>query len=132
MIHSMRSMKGRKGFMAIKIDFEKASDRVKWSFILDCSRELNIPGGVIDLLEWCISSPSLQILWNCSKLVQFNPSRGLRQGDPISPYLFVIGMEILAHLIQEQMNKGEWEPIKLNKEWPSISHLFLQMILFCL
>ena len=98
-IHSMRNAKVKKGFMAIKIDLEKAYDRVRWSFMLECLRELHIPNGIIDLIEWCISSSSMQILWNGSKTEHFTLSRGLRQGDPFSPYLFVVCMEKLAHLI---------------------------------
>ena len=74
----------------------------------------------------------MQILWNGSKTEKFNPSRGLRQGDPISPYLFVICMEKLARLIQDQMNKEAWKPIRLNANGPLISHLFFadDLVLF--
>lgn len=58
------------------------------------------------------------------KLFIFQPSRGVRQGDLLSPYLFVICMEKLAHMIQAAMNDGNWKPIRLTRTRPPISHLF--------
>ena len=55
-IHSMRNRKGKKGFMAIKIDLEKAYDRVRWNFVLKFLDELKIPSYVIRIIEWCLSS----------------------------------------------------------------------------
>lgn len=76
------------------------------------------------LIMNCISSASLAILWNGQKLSSFTPSRGLRQGDPLSPYLFVLTMEVLGHSIQRQVIDRSWRPIKLSKEGPPISHIF--------
>ena len=132
-VHSMRSMKSqKKGFMAIKIDLEKAYDRVNWHFLLECLEELNLPVEFRQLIMLCVNSPSMQLLWDGEKADSFEPSRGLRQGDPISPYLFVIIIEKLAHLIQLAINDEEWKPIRLTKNGPPISHLFFadDIILF--
>ena len=123
-IHTMKTMKGKKGFMAVKIDLEKAYDRINWEFAINCLREVGIPESLIFLIQECISSPSMQLLWNGSKSNVFNPSRGIRQGDPLSPFLFVICMEKLAHLIQSNISSGNWRPIRLNKGGPPLSHLF--------
>ena len=101
--------------MAIKNDLEKTYDRLNWGFVMNCLRELKIPESLISLIQECISSPSMQLLWNGSKSDVFILSRGIRQGDPLSPYLFVICMEKLAHLIQTHISNGSWRPMSLNK-----------------
>ncbi|KAF7839819.1 DNA polymerase alpha subunit B [Senna tora] len=122
-VHSMRCMKGKKGLMAIKIDLEKAYDRISWDFVVDTLKEVGFGDTFMNLIHHCLITPSLQILWNGGKTDSFKPSRGIRQGDPISPYLFVLCIERLAH-IQRAIGSGDWRPIKLGREGPPISHLF--------
>ena len=98
-IHSMNHCKKKHGFMVIKIDLEKAYYRVNWSFLLRCLRELKLPDSVVNVIEWCVSTAKMQVIWNEEKGDQFTPTRGLRQGDPLSPYLFVLVMEKFANLI---------------------------------
>src|ERR1044072_5943708 len=63
----------------------------------------------------------------------FKPGRGLRQGDPMSPYLFVLCMERLSVKIQNQVDMGIWRPIKIARKGPPISHLLFadDVLLFC-
>lgn len=98
-IHSMRQMKGRKGFMAIKIDFEKAYDRLSWGFLHETLVSIGLNYWFVDLIMACVSTSDMKILWNGEMTSSFNPSRGVRQGDPLSPYLFVLCMERLSRLI---------------------------------
>nr|KYP32426.1 Putative ribonuclease H protein At1g65750 family [Cajanus cajan] len=72
---------------------------------------------------WGVTNSSLSVLWNGSKLPSFAPTRGLRQGDPLSPYLFVLCMERLALRINELNSEGCWNPIHLSPGGPPISHL---------
>lgn len=58
------------------------------------------------------------------------PTRGLRQGDPLSPYLFVLIMEKFAHLIQTEVEEDNWKPFRLRKNGTCISHLFFADDLF--
>ena len=131
-IHSMRNKKGKQGFMAIKIDLEKAYDRVKWPFLLRCRHELKLTANIIKINEWYISTASMQVLWNGEKGEHFNPSRGLRQGDPLSPYLFVLIMEKFAHMIQTEVKEENWKPFRLKKKDTCLSqsHLFFTDDLF--
>lgn len=73
---------------------------------------------------FCVSSSSIQLLWNGMKLDPFAPSRGLRQGDLVSPYLFVLCMERLAIVIQDAVDQGSWLPVSISGSGPAISHLF--------
>ena len=96
----MRLAKGKKGYMAIKIDLEKAYDRIAWRFVIDSLQDLGLNEHFVTLVEHCISSTRMNILWNSECISEFKPCRGIRQSDSLSPYLFVLCVERLSHLIQ--------------------------------
>ncbi|KAL4307123.1 uncharacterized protein LOC107605009 [Arachis ipaensis] len=123
MTHIMKKMKGRRGFMAIKFDFEKAYDRVRWSFLKECLDGFDVGAQLTNLIMECVSSVSYNLLWNGGKTESFRPTRGIRQGDPISPYLFVIVMDKLSHLIEDLVASESWKPISVGRQGPKISHL---------
>ena len=95
----MRHDKGSKGFMAIKIDLEKAYEKLDWNLIIGSLEEVGLNDYFVNPVWHCMSSTSMNILWNGEATSQFFPTRGIRQRDPISPYLFVICLERLSHLI---------------------------------
>ncbi|QHO25231.1 Putative ribonuclease H protein [Arachis hypogaea] len=109
--------------MAIKIDLEKAYDRLKWCFVEETLADIGLPQNLVNLILSCISTPKMRILWNGEELEEFTPSRGIRQGDPISPYIFVLCIERLSQLINAAVDHGFWKPIRLKKDGPPISHL---------
>ncbi|CAA0806859.1 Uncharacterized mitochondrial protein AtMg01250 [Striga hermonthica] len=65
----------------------------------------------------------MQILWNGVPSEEFRPSRGIRQGDPISPYLFVLCIERLAHAIQNAVHEEKWKPISVGRGRVQIPYL---------
>ncbi|CAA0842636.1 Unknown protein [Striga hermonthica] len=71
----------------------------------------------------CVTSAHFAILWNGRPSLDIYPSRGLRQGDPISPYLFVIIMERLTRTINREVSTRNWDPIVLSRGGPTLSHL---------
>ena len=98
--------------MAIKIDLEKVYDKLEWSFIRDMLIRANLPANLIDIIKSCISTISTSILFNGEALDPIYPSRGITQGDPLSPYLFILCMEFLGQLIEEKCNAKLWQPVK--------------------
>ncbi|KAL0293620.1 UNVERIFIED_CONTAM: hypothetical protein Sradi_6926600 [Sesamum radiatum] len=91
----------------IKIDIQKAYDSVHWDFILDSLRIFNFPPRFICWIEQCISTASFSISLNGSTHGFFPGTRGIRQGDPISPYLFVIVMEIWHVLLKLRIQNSD-------------------------
>ena len=94
-IHIMGKAKRNVGYMALKIDLEKAYDKLEWSFIKGMLSKFNFPENLIKLMMSCISSISTSILFNGGSLDSFLPTRGIRQGDPLSPYIFILYIELL-------------------------------------
>jgi hypothetical protein len=85
--------------------------------------DCKFPPNLINIIHHCITSPSFKILWNSNKTEAFSPTRGIRHGDPLSPYLFVICMEQLSHIITDQVEANYWKPMRIAKLGPQISHL---------
>lgn len=77
----------------------------------------------ISWIMGCETSVSFSVLINWSPYGRFSPSRGLRQGDPLSPYLFILCSDLLSSLIQEAESTNQLTPLRLTVGGPSISHL---------
>lgn len=92
--------------MACKINLEKAYDKMNWVFICQILLDIGLRSTLILLIMSCVVSSSFQVLWNGETIDSFVPSRRLRQGDPLSPYLFVLGTEHLTRILQDKIAKG--------------------------
>ncbi|CAL1384036.1 unnamed protein product [Linum trigynum] len=131
-LHSLRNRKGKRGGIVIKIDLEKAYDRLHWSFLRDTLGEIGLPSTWINRIMTCVEKNQMRINWNGELTSVIKPSRGVRQGDPLSSFLFVLCMERLAHRIEQVVEEKLWKPIPLSKDGPKLSHLFFadDLILF--
>ncbi|KAK3223533.1 hypothetical protein Dsin_010558 [Dipteronia sinensis] len=134
MLHSMaRKKSGKRGLMALKLDMSKAYDRVEWSFLMAVMSKMNFPSSWIVLVMDCVSSASLSFLLNGSAVCTVLPSRGLRQGCPLSPYLFLLCAEALSCLISDSEKGGRGLGFHCCRGGPLVSHMFFadDSILFC-
>ncbi|GLT50394.1 hypothetical protein SLA2020_238810 [Shorea laevis] len=123
-VHSMKRLKGGRGTMILKVDLHKAFDSIDWGFLRQVLLDFNFPLQLVNLIMFSVTSVQLGILWNGEPLPWFSPHRGLRQGDPLSPYLFILVMEKLAQMIQRRVDSKAWKPLSLSRGGVSISHLF--------
>ena len=132
LIHSISKKKGKVGYMAIKIDLEKAYDKLEWSFIRDMLLRINLPVDLIDLIMSCVSLVSPSIMFNGVPLEPIFPLRGVRQGHPLSPYLLILYINFLDQLIEEKCNNKQWNPVKALQNGPAFSHLMFadNLVLF--
>ena len=101
--------------MVVKIDLEKAYDWLEWSFIRLVLTHFEFSDNIIQLILGCVSSTSTSLLFNGSKLPAFYPSREIRQGDHISPYLFILCMEFLGAQITKMCEEKRWDMIKASR-----------------
>lgn len=108
--------------MAIKINLEKAFNKISRSFLRYMLSSIKNPTKLTNIIISCISTLELAILFNENSTIIFKPNRGVKQGHPLSPYLFILGMEHLSRLINQQINQSNWTTIAIKKNGPFISH----------
>lgn len=122
--YTLSKRKEKKKTLGHKLDMSKAYDRMEWEFIIKILKTLGFHEAFIRIVHECISSVSYSIPLNGLPSENLNPSRGLRQGDPLSPYLFIIGMEVLFQMFINAENISNIRRIKITKNTPNIFHLF--------
>jgi len=98
--------KSNKECLFLKIDFQKAYDTVNWNFLLYMLDRLNFGFKWIEWMKCCICSSSLSILVNGSPTEEISIQRGLKQGDPLAPFLFLLVAEGLNGLVQKALSSS--------------------------
>lgn len=102
----------------------KAFDRVNWNFLIKTLTAFGFSKEWCELIFQCISSSNIAVMLNGNPFKEFKPSRGIRQEDPLSPYLFILYMEVLSRLLYHLETIKKVQGIKLTPKSPLISHLF--------
>ncbi|KAL6191130.1 hypothetical protein ACLB2K_037522 [Fragaria x ananassa] len=110
--------KGGNTELGLKLDMNKAYDRVEWDFRFGFARSW------VNLIMACVSSVSFSIVLNGCPGKFFLPGRGLRQGDPLSPYLFLIISEVLSVRLTRAVQDKSLLGIKLCKGPHPVSSVF--------
>jgi hypothetical protein len=123
LLHSYKLKKGKGGFMFLNLDVEKAFDKMEWVFILSIMEKLGFHPTWITWIKLCISSSSFSIILNGSPYGHFSPERGLRQGDPLSLFFFILGTEVLSRLLFREEAIGNLKGLKISRNSTTIHHL---------
>ena len=133
-LHFLRTSDAKKFCsMAIKTDMSKAYDRIEWGFLRAILARFGFDEKWISWIMACVETVSYSFLINGSPRGRIVPSRGLRQGDPLSPYLFILCTELLAGLCEKAQQQGKLRGIRVARGCPLITHLLFadDTMFFC-
>uniref|UniRef100_A0A453E7K8 Reverse transcriptase domain-containing protein n=1 Tax=Aegilops tauschii subsp. strangulata TaxID=200361 RepID=A0A453E7K8_AEGTS len=123
-IHHIQTMKTNSpAACAYKLDLSEAYDRVDWEFLEQALIKWGFSREWISWIMACVKSVKYSIKFNGKLLESFTPSRGLRQGDPLSPFLFLFIADALSSLLSKSVNEGELKGVSICRGAPVISHL---------
>ena len=124
-MHSIKlKRKGKQGVMAVMLDMSKAYDRVKWKYLEGVMRRMGFQEKWIQLSMICVRTMSYFVLINGEPKGRIIPTRGLRQRDPISPYLFLLCVEGLSAMLRREVRMGRIKGVSVCQGAPQIFHLF--------
>jgi len=107
--------RSQKSGVCLKVDFEKAYDSVRWSFLLDMLLKMGFHRKWTKWVKGCLETTTVSVLVNGSPTEEFRPTRGLRQGDPLAPFLFLIVVEGLAGLVRKVVKEELLSGIKVGR-----------------
>ncbi|PNX57454.1 ribonuclease H, partial [Trifolium pratense] len=124
LVHFMKSKtRGKMGNVALKLDISKAYDRIDWDYLKEVMIKMGFCQQWVRWVMMCVETVDYSVIVNEDTVGPIIPGRGLRQGDPLSPYLFIICAEGLSALIKQAEDRGEIHGNKICRNAPIISHL---------
>uniref|UniRef100_A0A8I6WPS9 Reverse transcriptase domain-containing protein n=1 Tax=Hordeum vulgare subsp. vulgare TaxID=112509 RepID=A0A8I6WPS9_HORVV len=133
-IHYMgNKIHGKESYATVKLHMSKAYDRVEWHFLEAMMVKLRFHRRFVELIMKCVRMVKFRIKINAYFMDKVLLERGLRQGDPMSPYLFLLCAKAFSSLLTKPVENNLIQGVKLCPNAPSISHLFFtddSLILF--
>lgn len=124
LLHTLRQKQtGKNGLVVVKLDMSKAYDRVEWAFLKEVVIQIGFVAEWVTLIMKCMSTVSYIVNINGRKGDDFKPTRGLCQGNPLSPFLFLIYSEGFSSLIRMSTVDGSMEGGRASRRGPEILHL---------
>ncbi|WZZ22713.1 hypothetical protein YC2023_124100 [Brassica napus] len=124
-LHYLKTSKAeQRCAMAVKTDMSKAYDRLEWEFIALVLNRLGFHQNLINCIMHCINSVTYSFLINGLPRGKIVPSRGIRQGDPLSPYIFIMCSEVLSGLCNRAQGNGLLQGLRVARGSPRLTHLF--------
>ena len=103
-MHNKRSSK--KGSLALKLDIRKTYDRVEWDFLNGIMSKLGLPNMWVERVISCVTTSSFSVWINGKAYRNIRPTKGLYQGDPLSPYLFFYMQKVYHPCYPKHKRKG--------------------------
>lgn len=123
-IHAIQSgNEHARNFCAYKLDLSKAYDRVEWNYLEGAMRKLGFSDKWINWIMQCVTTVSYQVNFNGVMQSPFKPTRGIRQGYPLSPYLFLFVANGLSTLLSKAVESRQVQALSICRRAPKILHL---------
>ena len=123
-VHYMKTKsKGNKYDATLKLDISKAYDRIDWDYLQDIMIKMGFSSQWVTWIMLCVETVDYSVLINGATVGPIVPGRCLRQGDPLSPYLFILCAEGLSVLIRKAECQGTSHGVKICSNAHVISHL---------
>ncbi|KAJ0520505.1 putative RNA-directed DNA polymerase [Helianthus annuus] len=113
----------KKKLMLLKVDFEKAFDSISWSFLDSVLSQMGFPALWRKWMMGLLKTARTSVLVNGSPTLEFEIQKGVRQGDPLSPLLFILAMEALHIATESAVQLGIFKGVTTPGEGPRVSHL---------
>lgn len=119
--------------MAVKTNMSKAYDRMEWGFIRAVLVQMGFDLQWVSWIMSCIVSVSYSFLINGSPQGGIRPTRGIRQEDPLSPYIFILCSEVLSSLCDKALADGSLVGVRVSRANPAVNHLLFadDTMFFC-